>query len=144
MVKAAYSSGTPAIGVGAGNGPAYIHPSADVRLAVKHILDSKTFDNGTICASEQSIVVERAMEGAVTAELRAQGAYLLDDGERGKALPLHPPAQRHHEPGHRGPQRGGGGQAGGPGQGAPHRPGAGGPGGPGWARATPTPARSWA
>ena len=84
MVKAAYSSGTPAIGVGAGNGPAYIHPSTDIRLAVKHILDSKTFDNGTICASEQSIVVERAMEGAVTAELRAQGAYLLDEGEREK------------------------------------------------------------
>ena len=81
MVKAAYSSGTPAIGVGAGNGPAYIHPTADVRQAVKHILDSKTFDNGTICASEQSIVVERAMEAAVTAELRAQGAYVLDDGE---------------------------------------------------------------
>ena len=81
MVKAAYSSGTPAIGVGAGNGPAYIHPTADVRQAVKRILDSKTFDNGTICASEQSIVVERAMEGAVTAELRAQGAYVLDDGE---------------------------------------------------------------
>ena len=85
MVKAAYSSGTPAIGVGAGNGPAYIHPTADVRQAVKHILDSKTFDNGTICASEQSIVVERAMEGAVTAELRAQGAYLLD-GEESRRL----------------------------------------------------------
>ena len=84
MVKAAYSSGTPAIGVGAGNGPAYIHPTADVRQAVKRILDSKTFDNGTICASEQSIVVERAMEGAVTVELRAQGAYLLDEGEREK------------------------------------------------------------
>ena len=81
MVKAAYSSGTPAIGVGAGNGPAYIHHTADVRLAVKRILDSKTFDNGTICASEQSIVVERRMEGAVTAELKAQGAYLLDDEE---------------------------------------------------------------
>ena len=70
-----------AIGVGAGNGPAYIHHTADVRLAVKRILDSKTFDNGTICASEQSIVVERRMEGAVTAELKAQGAYLLDDEE---------------------------------------------------------------
>ena len=81
MVKAAYSSGTPAIGVGAGNGPAYIHRTADVRQAVRRILDSKTFDNGTICASEQSIVVERAMEAAVTAELRAQGAYILDDGE---------------------------------------------------------------
>ena len=52
-----------------------------MRLAVKRILDSKTFDNGTICASEQSIVVERRMEGAVTAELKAQGAYLLDDEE---------------------------------------------------------------
>ena len=81
MVKAAYSSGTPAIGVGAGNGPAYIHRTADVRQAVRRILESKTFDNGTICASEQSIVVERAMEAAVTAELRAQGAYVLDDGE---------------------------------------------------------------
>lgn len=67
--------------MGAGNGPAYIHHTADVRLAVKRILDSKTFDNGTICASEQSIVVERRMEGAVTAELKAQGAYLLDDEE---------------------------------------------------------------
>ena len=84
MVKAAYSSGTPAIGVGAGNGPAYIHRSADVALAVKRILDSKTFDNGTICASEQSIIVERAMEGAVTDELKRQGAYLLDDEEHKK------------------------------------------------------------
>ncbi len=81
MVKAAYSSGTPAIGVGAGNGPAYIHRTANVALAVKRILDSKTFDNGTICASEQSIIVTREMEGAVTAELKAQGAYLLSDAE---------------------------------------------------------------
>ena len=84
MVKAAYSSGTPAIGVGAGNGPAYIHRSADVRLAVKRILDSKTFDNGTICASEQSIVVTREMEAAVSAELKAQGAYLLSDEEHSR------------------------------------------------------------
>ncbi len=81
MVKAAYSSGTPAIGVGAGNGPAYIHHTADVAQAVKRILDSKTFDNGTICASEQSIVVTREMEEAVSAQLKAQGAYLLSDGE---------------------------------------------------------------
>ena len=81
MVKAAYSSGTPAIGVGAGNGPAYIHRTADVRLAVKRILDSKTFDNGTICASEQSVIVAREMESAVTAELKNQGAYLLSDEE---------------------------------------------------------------
>ena len=58
MVRAAYSSGKPAIGVGAGNGPAYIHKSADIAKAVRRILDSKTFDNGTVCASEQSIIVE--------------------------------------------------------------------------------------
>ena len=85
MVKAAYSSGTPAIGVGAGNGPAYIHPTADVRQAVKRFLDSMTFDNGTICASEPSIVTTRAMEKAVTAELERQGAYVLS-GEEHKKL----------------------------------------------------------
>ena len=85
MVKAAYSSGTPAIGVGAGNGPAYIHRTADVPMAVKRILDSKTFDNGTICASEQSIVVTKEMESAVTAELTRQGACILSDGQH-KAL----------------------------------------------------------
>ena len=84
MVKAAYSSGTPAIGVGAGNGPAYIHKTADVAKAVKRILDSKTFDNGTICASEQLVIVERDMESAVTAELKRQGAYVLDDAEHEK------------------------------------------------------------
>lgn len=84
MVKAAYSSGNPAIGVGAGNGPAYIHSSADPMLAVKRILDSKTFDNGTICASEQSIVVTRAVEPRVTEALKRQGAYLLSDAEREK------------------------------------------------------------
>lgn len=78
MVKSAYSSGTPAIGVGAGNGPAFIDKSADVEKAVRQILESKTFDNGTICASEQSIVVERAMESRVVEELKRQGAYVLD------------------------------------------------------------------
>ena len=58
MVKAAYSSGKPAIGVGAGNGPAYIHHSADISQALSCIARSKTFDNGTVCASEQSIIVE--------------------------------------------------------------------------------------
>ncbi|EJP6472273.1 acetaldehyde dehydrogenase (acetylating) [Clostridium botulinum] len=77
MVKAAYSSGTPAIGVGPGNGPAFIEKSANVSLAVKRILDSKTFDNGTICASEQSIVVEKCMEETVVNELKKQGAYFL-------------------------------------------------------------------
>lgn len=84
MVKSAYSSGTPAIGVGAGNGPAFIDKSADVKLAVKRILDSKTFDNGTICASEQSIIVEKCMEEKVVAELKAQGARLLDTEQTNK------------------------------------------------------------
>ncbi len=81
MVKSAYSSGTPAIGVGAGNGPAFIDKSADLKLAVKRILDSKTFDNGTICASEQSIMVERCMEDKVVAEFKAQGGYFLNQEE---------------------------------------------------------------
>lgn len=81
MVKAAYSSGTPAIGVGPGNGPAYIEKSADIPLAVSRILESKTFDNGTICASEQSIIVETANRTKVIAELKKQGAYFLDEKE---------------------------------------------------------------
>ena len=81
MVKAAYSSGKPAIGVGAGNGPAYIHRSADVKQAISHILRSKTFDNGTVCASEQSIIVEKNMEEAVLREARARGFYLMETEE---------------------------------------------------------------
>lgn len=85
MVRAAYSSGTPAIGVGPGNGPAYIEKTADLKTAVRHILDSKTFDNGTICASEQSVVCDDAMEAAVRAEMEAQGAYFLST-EQSKQL----------------------------------------------------------
>ena len=81
MVRAAYSSGNPAIGVGPGNGPAFIERSADIPLAVKHILDSKTFDNGTICASEQSIVTEGCIAEKVEAELKRQGGSFLDKGE---------------------------------------------------------------
>lgn len=84
MVKAAYSSGTPAIGVGPGNGPAFIDRSADVKLAVKRILDSKTFDNGVICVSEQSIIVEKSMEDIVVNELKNQGAYFLNAEESEK------------------------------------------------------------
>lgn len=82
MVRAAYSSGTPAIGVGPGNGPAYLERTCDLKLAVKRILDSKTFDNGTICASEQSIICDEDMVPAVQAEMEAQGAYFLDAEER--------------------------------------------------------------
>lgn len=77
MVRAAYSSGTPAIGVGPGNGPAYIEKSADVKKAVKRIMDSKTFDNGVICASEQSVIVEPSNEQAVREEFKRQGGYFL-------------------------------------------------------------------
>ena len=88
MVKAAYSSGKPAIGVGAGNGPAYIHHSADVKQAVARILRSKTFDNGTVCASEQSIIVEKSLEEAVLRETAAQGFYLMSPKEAGQLAKL--------------------------------------------------------
>jgi len=81
MVKAAYSSGKPAIGVGAGNGPAYIHHTADTALAIKRIVESKTFDNGTVCASEQSIIVEKRNEDAVVKEGMRQGLYFMDKAE---------------------------------------------------------------
>ncbi|NMM63800.1 acetaldehyde dehydrogenase (acetylating) [Clostridium sp. P21] len=81
MVKAAYSSGTPAIGVGPGNGPAFIEKSADIKLAVKRILDSKTFDNGTICASEQSVVVEECSKDKVIEEFKKQGGYFMTEEE---------------------------------------------------------------
>ena len=85
MVKAAYSSGKPAIGVGAGNGPAYLHPSCDVRDALEKILKSKTFDNGTVCASEQSIILEKGMEEAVQQKAASMGYYFLNETEA-KAL----------------------------------------------------------
>ena len=88
MVKAAYSSGKPAIGVGAGNGPVYIHHSADVKAAIGCILRSKTFDNGTVCASEQSIVVEKAMENAVREEAKRQGFYFMDKEQAGSLATL--------------------------------------------------------
>lgn len=77
MVKAAYSSGTPALGVGAGNVPAYIEKSANIKDAVTKVFASKTFDNGTVCASEQSIVTESCIAEQVKAEVTAQGGYFL-------------------------------------------------------------------
>ena len=85
MVKAAYSSGKPAIGVGAGNGPAYLHPSCDVKAALEKILQSKTFDNGTVCASEQSIIVEKSMEAKVKELASSMGYYFMNEREA-KAL----------------------------------------------------------
>ena len=88
MVKAAYSSGKPAIGVGAGNGPAYIHRSADVAHALACIARSKSFDYGTVCASEQSIIVEKDMEQAVRSEAERQGFYFMDTAQAGALAKL--------------------------------------------------------
>ena len=84
MVKAAYSSGKPALGVGAGNTPAVIDSSADLRLAVSSILHSKTFDNGMICASEQSVIVLSDIYEAFKAELTLRGGYILTPEETEK------------------------------------------------------------
>ncbi|MBR2418685.1 MAG: bifunctional acetaldehyde-CoA/alcohol dehydrogenase, partial [Clostridia bacterium] len=84
MVKAAYSSGKPALGVGAGNTPAIIDDSADILLAVNSIIHSKTFDNGMICASEQSVIVMESIYNAVKAEFAARGCYFLNAAETEK------------------------------------------------------------
>ncbi len=84
MVKAAYSSGKPALGVGAGNTPAIIDDSADVVLAVNSIIHSKTFDNGMICASEQSVIVLDGVYDAVRQEFADRGCYFLNEEETEK------------------------------------------------------------
>jgi len=84
MVHAAYSSGKPALGVGAGNTPAIIDESADILLAVNSIIHSKTFDNGMICASEQSVIVLDSIYDAVKTEFAARGCYFLKPDELNK------------------------------------------------------------
>lgn len=84
MVRAAYSSGKPAIGVGAGNTPAVIDSSADITLAVNSIIHSKTFDNGMICASEQSVIVLDKVYKRVKKEFAEHGCYFLDRDETNK------------------------------------------------------------
>ena len=84
MVKAAYSSGTPALGVGAGNTPAIIDETADLTLAVSSIIHSKTFDNGMICASEQSVIVLDSVYDEVKALFRKMGCHLLSNVELDK------------------------------------------------------------
>ena len=84
MVKAAYSSGKPALGVGAGNTPAIIDDSADIVLAVNSIIHSKTFDNGMICASEQSVIVLDSVYEQVKEEFSARGCYFLNPEETEK------------------------------------------------------------
>ena len=84
MVKAAYSSGKPAVGVGPGNTPAIIDDSADIVLAVNSIIHSKTFDNGMICASEQSVIVHKKVYDAVKKEFKARGCHFLNAEELDK------------------------------------------------------------
>jgi len=81
IVRAAYSSGKPAFGVGPGNVPAFIDRSADVKKAVADVVFGKTFDNGTICSSEQAIVAEEAIRDQVTEELKRNGAHFLSEDE---------------------------------------------------------------
>lgn len=81
MVKASYSSGKPALGVGAGNSPSYIESTANVKEAVRKIIESKTFDNGVICSSEQSIIVEKSNREEVLLELKKQNAYFMTKEE---------------------------------------------------------------
>lgn len=84
MVKAAYSSGKPALGVGAGNTPAIIDDTADILLAVNSIIHSKTFDNGMICASEQSVIVMESIYDEVKKEFASRGCYFLNPEETEK------------------------------------------------------------
>lgn len=84
MVRAAYSSGKPAIGVGAGNTPAVVDVSANIPLAVSSILHSKTFDNGMICASEQSVIVAKEIYSKFKKEMQLRGAYFLTPSETEK------------------------------------------------------------
>ena len=84
MVKAAYSSGSPALGVGAGNTPAILDDTCDVEMAVSSILQSKTFDNGMICASEQTVVIDKKIYDKVGKEFIKRGAYICTKAEAEK------------------------------------------------------------
>ncbi|WBB61961.1 bifunctional acetaldehyde-CoA/alcohol dehydrogenase [Streptomyces sp. WMMC500] len=84
MVKAAYSAGKPALGVGAGNVPAYVHKSADLRRAVNDLVLSKSFDNGMICASEQAVILDSEVYDAALAEFRTLHAYVATAAEKAK------------------------------------------------------------
>ena len=88
LVKASYSAGKPALGVGAGNTPAYIEKTADVKKAVANIIASKTFDYGTICASEQSIIVEACNRDQAIEEIKRQGGYFMSPEETKKVSRL--------------------------------------------------------
>src|SRR6185312_7669940 len=81
LVRSAYSAGKPAYGVGPGNAPAYIERTADIRKAVRDVITGKTFDNGVLCSSENSVVVDEPVAGDVKREFESQGAYFLSRAE---------------------------------------------------------------
>jgi acetaldehyde dehydrogenase (acetylating) len=99
LVRAAYSSGKPAFGVGPGNVPVFIERSADVPKAVQDILTGKCFDNGTICASEQAVVVDAPIEAAVREQFKLQGAYFLSQSEADQLAKIVATPQRSLNPG---------------------------------------------
>src|SRR3979411_459512 len=99
LVRAAYSSGKPAFGVGPGNVPVLIERSADVPKAVQDILPGKCFDNGTICASEQAVVVDAPIEMAVREQFKLQGAYFVSQSESDQLAKIVATPQRHLNPG---------------------------------------------
>jgi acetaldehyde dehydrogenase (acetylating) len=99
LVRAAYSSGKPAFGVGPGNVPVFIERTADVPKAVQDILTSKCFDNGTICASEQAVVCDAPIEQAVREQFKAQGAYFLSSAEADSLAQVVATPERHLNPG---------------------------------------------
>ncbi len=98
LVRAAYSSGKPAFGVGPGNVPVFVERSADVPKAVQDILTGKCFDNGTICASEQAIVVDAPIEMAVREQFKLQGAHFLSQSEAGQLAKIVATPQRSLNP----------------------------------------------
>src|SRR5690606_21698504 len=88
MVKSAYSSGKPALGVGPGNVPCYIEKTANIKQAVNDLILSKTFDNGMICASEQAVIIDKEIYTAVKHELKANNCYFLSKEEKAKVEKL--------------------------------------------------------
>ena len=84
LVRAAYSAGKPAYGVGPGNAPAFIERTADVKKAVRDVITGKTFDNGVLCSSENSVVVDEPIAEEVKREFQAQGGYFMNAGRDGR------------------------------------------------------------
>ena len=99
LVRAAYSAGKPAYGVGPGNAPAFIERTANVKKAVHDIITGKTFDNGVLCSSENSVVVDEPIAEEVKREFQAQGGYFMNNGRDGRGRAAAGDAAAAAEPG---------------------------------------------